>query len=52
MPGATWPVGSHWRRREGSEAGFVELLCGVNACSVVSEAVLLSDVLLERVSPS
>ena len=31
-----------------SEAGFVRLLYGVNACSVVSEAVLLLDVSLER----
>ena len=40
-------IGSYW-----SEAGFVRLLYGVNACSVVSEAVLLSDVFLERLSPS
>ena len=35
-----------------SAAGFVRLLYGVNACSVVSEATLFLDVFLERLPPS
>ena len=35
-----------------SEAGFVRVPKDVNACALLSEAVLLSDVLLERRPPS
>ena len=37
-----WKVRNSW-----SETGFVRLPNGVNACALVSEGVLLSDVLLE-----
>ena len=42
-----WKVRTSW-----SETGFVRVPKDVNACALVSEAVLLSDLVLERLTPS
>ena len=44
---AYWKVRNSW-----SETGFVRVPKDVNACALVSEAVLLSDLVLERLTPS
>ena len=46
-----WKVRNSWSA-DWSEAGLIKLPHGVKACSIVSEAVLPSDVLLKRLPPS